>query len=389
MTKCNKVTMSVLCLFVLASIGINKYFNPSVFVKKEFEKLSFQDTISEIPHVTPKVTKILVVAYMRSGSSFTAESLQHGPDVSFYSFEPLLNVVKGSIYAMDCKGSNCRVVNRTDELSQTTASIIKNIFECKMSALPDEALYAFSVFSQLRDHGRLKDCFPKPEEFKQITNNTRLSSMMERKSQCLSFLESRCRNSTVRVIKTIRMSLHLCKDLSKTIENMKILHLVRDPRASVYSRRNLGLDFSNSLVKILCNRMSHDIDEGQLIGSYFPGRFYSLRYECLARNPETVLKKLYSDMSLEYDSETEKWMQLYMKSQNRGQNGYQVFKSNSSSRSTNWRLRIPYIDTLNIDSLCKDVYTKIGARSFNSAMELENLGMSDMYVTPYTERYCK
>ncbi|OWF37727.1 Carbohydrate sulfotransferase 3 [Mizuhopecten yessoensis] len=131
------------------------------------------------------------------------------------------------------------------------------------------------------------------------------------------------------------------------------------------------------------------MEAGQLIGSYFPGRFYSLKYECLAKYPETVLRKMYDDMSIKCDSETDKWVQLYMKSRNRGQKGYTVVKSNSSSRSTDWRLRIPFKDTQNIDELCREVYTKIGARSFKSVTALENLGISETYVTSYTKRYCK
>lgn len=53
---------------------------------------------------------------------------------------------------------------------------------------------------------------------------------------CISFLQNACLQSSVRAIKTVRLSMETVVELKKLYPHLKIIHLLRDPKATVLSR---------------------------------------------------------------------------------------------------------------------------------------------------------
>ncbi|OWF53613.1 carbohydrate sulfotransferase 5-like [Mizuhopecten yessoensis] len=382
------------------------------------------------------VTKILILTYMRSGSSFVAESLQQGYNDTFYSFEPFWEIYKKGYITPErvCHRDNrCSMFTNELQPPEVAISILKDIFECKLDSLPEEVLHSFSKFEQLADHRRLEKCFPvlKKHRYGKIKQKT-VDRMSKTRSKCTAYLERKCRLSKQRVVKSIRISLQLTKAILEKIKHLKVIHLIRDPRAILQSRRSIGEFMQESFipnVKQLCHRMSRDIDEVRALQDVYPGRIYPLRYECLAERPDTVLRKIYSDLSLPFNPKTEDWINSYAKgithsvmnhtnnindvtenlstttnsntdkvehnltiseeiTSNGIRTGYNVFKTNSTVISGGWRLKIPYNDVILIDKLCSETYERIGVRSFKSQLELMDLSYSDRYNKSYTDRYC-
>lgn len=66
------------------------------------------ETINKQP---PKNIKIIIVTYLRSGSTFTADLIQQSSDL-FYLYEPLKPYVRGQFY-FTLGGSLCNVINGT------------------------------------------------------------------------------------------------------------------------------------------------------------------------------------------------------------------------------------------------------------------------------------
>ncbi|XP_060066357.1 carbohydrate sulfotransferase 5-like [Ylistrum balloti] len=398
-----------------------------------------QTGITKINDKYTPVTKILILTYMRSGSSFVAESLQQGYTNTFYSFEPFWEIYKKGYITPDkvCKRTNrCSMISNPLQQPGTAISILKDIFECKLDSLPDEVLHSFSKFEQLADHKRLENCFPilKKHRNGKLKQKT-IERMSKTRSKCISYLENKCRSSAQRIVKSIRISFQLAKDIFKNIKHLKVIHLIRDPRAILQSRRSLGEISSEGFVpntKQLCHRMSRDIDEAEALLDSYPDRVFPLRYECLAEKPESVLRKIYRDMLLPFNSKTEEWIESFAKGKMKAtrnsthnvnyttemslistsiqnekmenlltsleemeasereniKTGYNVFKANSLHISRGWRHNIPYSDVTLIDDLCSDLYGRMGARAFKSKLELEDLKQSDRYSTAYTDRYC-
>ncbi|XP_033764199.1 carbohydrate sulfotransferase 5-like [Pecten maximus] len=400
-----------------------------------------QHTDYKTKNKSTQATKILILTYMRSGSSFVAESLQQGYNHTFYSFEPFWEIYKKGYITSDkvCHRNNrCSMITDALKLPEMAISILKDMFECKLDSLPEEVLHTFSKFEQLADHTRLEKCFPilKKRQSGKIKQKT-INRMAKTRSKCIGYLERKCRASKQLIVKSIRVSLQLTKAILENIKDLKVIHLIRDPRAILQSRKGIGEINNEGFVpftKQLCNRMSRDIDEARALMDSHPERVFPLRYECLAERPVESLRKIYSDMSLPFTSQTEVWINTYTKGMtpltrqneydsnyttdskvlpyttsetellgnhstdtehvdptNRDsiRTGYTVFKANSSRISSGWRLRMPYREVTLVDSLCGKVYEKIGVYPFKSQLELEDLSHSDRYDTNYIARYCR
>lgn len=270
-------------------------------------------------------------------------------------------------------------------------TILRNIFDCNIGSLPDDVLRTFPFFNAaFTHHEGLHGCFPhnyRQQQNMSSGNGTGSAKASALWRKCIYTIQRKCRNSKVRLIKSLRISFALAKDILEQIKDVKILHLVRDPRAVIQSRRGVG--YSIPTAKHLCERMSRDIDMAHLVKSVFPERLYPLRYECLAQRTASVLRTLYSDMSLQYGLQTDGWIATYTNSSTEiNEHGYGVFKFKSSERSSGWRLKIHLHTVLEIDALCSEVYERIGVRQFKTPSQLTDLSFNEMYSSPYTERYC-
>ena len=98
---------------------------------------------------------------------------------------------------------------------------------------------------------------------------------------CYSDMVQACRDRDVILIKTIRFRLDWTRSLLKNYPNLKVLFLVRDPRAVLYSRSKLrafnnfeitasmsGLDQSAAA---LCGNMQQNTDAFRRLDHQFPG----------------------------------------------------------------------------------------------------------------------
>lgn len=309
----------------------------------------------------------------------------------------------------------------TLEQSDTVVSILSRLFECKLASLPDEVLHSFSKFEQTGDYRRRENCFRLKKQNTKIKLKKKTDgSASKRKTKCISYLEEKCRNSILRIVKSIRISFQLAEDILEKIEDLKIIHIIRDPRAILQSRSHIS-DFLPEAfspnARSLCRRMREDIGAVQRVHILHPNRVFPLRYECLAQYPESVLRNLYDDMSIKYISKTDKWIQAYAKGATKSpqnysidhdsrqnvttasqqietseiehsRTGFDVFKTNSSEISRAWRVKMAPNQVLFVDKLCADVYKTIGVQVFKSRLQLTNVNISEWYITPYTARYC-
>lgn len=269
-------------------------------------------------------------------------------------------------------------------------TILRNIFDCEIGSLPVDVLRTFPFFNDVFTHYKgITGCFPLNST--QQHGNMSAGAASDRASalwsKCIFTLQTKCRNSKVRLIKSLRISFALVKEIIAQIKDVKIIHLFRDPRAVIHSRRVIGQGITNT--RHLCDRMARDIDMARLLRSVLPDRVYPLRYECLAQRTDSVLRKLYSDLLLHYGVQTDRWIATYTNSSAEiNQHGYGVFKFKSSGKYSGWRLKIRFLIVNGIDRVCTEVYERIGVRPFNNRSELTDFNINEMYITPYTARYC-
>lgn len=150
------------------------------------------------------VDKILVVTYLRSGSTFLGDLLQQNPN-TFYTFEPL-NLLKVA-------------VNRINEsMIDDAIEILDGLYKCdaNMFHLIQKRFYKSSRFKIAKFYDRL--CKKDPEHCNQYMA-----------------LRDACAECTLRVLKVVRLNLrHLAEMLTKSptlaSNSTVFVHSRRDPR---------------------------------------------------------------------------------------------------------------------------------------------------------------
>lgn len=191
-----------------------------------------------------KFRNIVIVTKARSGSTFTLHLLSQNSEV-FYTFEPV------SEYMMRRTNS---YFNGTIE----KANIIKNILDCDFKR------------EQNYNSERLNRNKVIENWFKNCLKNT---SVYDCKSQKLDVYEKWCKSSNFHVMKTMLPFKGIDYLINQNKLNLSIIHLVRDPRAIISSRKTLKRKnprtaISDNLTN-LCSEMQEDLDQADLLKNQY------------------------------------------------------------------------------------------------------------------------
>ncbi|CAL4137318.1 unnamed protein product, partial [Meganyctiphanes norvegica] len=112
------------------------------------------------------------------------------------------------------------------------------------------------------------------------------------RDSCMKNLNAACRKQPIRVIKTIRTRVSwLPALLQDSSLNFKVIHLVRDPRASLISGWKRGWKTS---AEKSCKDIGEDLINGQILKDTYPGRYLAVRYEDICAEPNIMAKIIYS-----------------------------------------------------------------------------------------------
>ncbi|KAH9509347.1 hypothetical protein Btru_046819 [Bulinus truncatus] len=241
--------------------------------------------------VAPRV-KVIVLSYMRSGSTLCGDLLQAHPDV-FYVYEPLLYLWDYYVPKKDKRSSDIRFRAKTywrksKLFIPPPLDFISYMFNCNISRYNTEFLTNV-------DHSRdftATGCLMTTARYN-IVNLT---------DQCVSAVRKRCQNASAVVQKVVRLSMSEVDRYLEQDPSVKIIHLVRDPRGVLLSRMN----FNNKLYgemhnnyTYFCRRMREDIELSREIAHKHWGKILTVRYEDLAQQPMEVIELIYSFVGLQ------------------------------------------------------------------------------------------
>ncbi|XP_052090753.1 carbohydrate sulfotransferase 3-like [Mytilus californianus] len=192
--------------------------------------------------------------------------------------------------------------------------------------------------------------------------------LTEKFQKCLESLTNRCKQSSLRVVKSIRMTTELAETLLSSLPNLKIVYLVRDPRAIIQSRMMLNLvDEQNLKTESteLCSRMDKDMHF--IKKSTMKRRIKIVRYEKFARNSVSEAKDLFKFVGSEFHTDIVKWIeQNSVKSTNF--NPYSTSR-NSSESVGRWLTQIKRETALKVDESCVNLYKAVGYKEFDDLIE--------------------
>ncbi|XP_076028240.1 carbohydrate sulfotransferase 1-like isoform X2 [Oratosquilla oratoria] len=308
-----------------------------------------------VPARKPKLV-LLLSSYGRSGSSFMAEILQ-SEQSNLYFFEPLKMLRERGIVLTD----------------DNIIGLLKNLWNCQI--YPDfmswiEEQKRPTLFVRHKSFQTCKDCLHQ------------------------THLEKACQQETYIITKTIRMRLKSTKELvSDPTMDIKVIHLVRDPRASDMSMVHLKWNTNSTK---FCPLATEDFYVRRQMEKEFPHKYHFVRYEDLCRNPFRITANIFRFLSGEttfHDGPmSEKSIQ-----EDIPRNVQNFLRKHTNSRWSKRLQRDPYgtfRDTLNSwqkwrmtmdrdflernQNVCREIIQEAGYRMFSSLEELRNLSVSSL-----------
>ncbi|XP_061193459.1 carbohydrate sulfotransferase 1-like isoform X2 [Saccostrea echinata] len=307
---------------------------------------------SKIQHTTQttssNVTQILIIAYIRSGSSMTGDILQQDPD-SFYVYEPLHFTEKMGKKLQSVQLLNGKFVTIERKLFFNRAfTIFNSYFDCDFSKLDFGTLvHGFQTFGNKTN--KFIKCYVRKVG---QSINKKLATQL-----CAVELEKMCQNSKYRTIKTIRLPMQYVEIYLKRYPRLKVIHLVRDPRAQVNSIVSLSntTRYNVGFAKQKCRAMEGDHYFSEVYRTRYPGRIKRLYYEDLASSPIKTSKSLYDFTGMNFTSAVRNYI-TGITSMGLHSCAICSKRANSSEHVEKWRLKLTFSDVHLIDKECKSVY---------------------------------
>jgi len=195
-----------------------------------------------------------------------------------------------------------------------------------------------------------------------------------------TFIPERCKKALHRVTKVIRFSVDLCEYLLNERDNIKVIHLFRDPRAVINSRLETPwYKIPNEIAlnaRSLCNKMLHDSIEGERLLLKYPSKFMFLYYEDLNDEAVDKVNTLYRNLGM---SDSPHNMQRI-----RDLPVLSAKKSNGSDRINNtaywWRMNLGWDIVQIVDTKFAGVYKRLCFKQFKTEHKLRDVRIPSLDI---------
>ncbi|XP_071113113.1 carbohydrate sulfotransferase 1-like isoform X2 [Haliotis cracherodii] len=306
-------------------------------------------------------TKVILLTYMRSGSTFTGDILSAHPDV-FYFFEPLHFLSQEKHTVFDYLGLRQKAGhNHKSYIMRSTMSALLN---CEFEKIDIDTLSQFHL-QHSRSTKPYNDC---------LTANPGVLGVL----RCLHYLYKACCSAQVLLSKTISLGAKMTGELMDSDPRLRVIHLVRDPRATIWAEGRFHVykqkDFKTFVVTF-CERLLTDLQNIKAIKQRNPNRAYVVLYENLAKRPLILTKELYNVMNLPM------MKSVFNHVRNKSMEGHEencsmcISKADSARTSQEWRLHLEYDKVKYIDAECQQVYGFLGYKPAESKAVYTNLSI--------------
>ena len=171
--------------------------------------------------------------------------------------------------------------------------------------------------------------------------------------------------SKVRIIKTIRTRLTWLLDILEEFPTLKIIHLVRDPRAVVNSLIRVGeCKKQNGGVSgcshYFCSDLEDDLSTFKTLKLLYQDRILRISYENLANNPIPMAKRMYKFIDLELGSVAEGYIGNITMAGNNSTGAMSTIRANSSIHIDAWRTKLSTENLFIVQTICKSVMGQLG-----------------------------
>ncbi|MCJ8734536.1 hypothetical protein PDJAM_G00236290, partial [Pangasius djambal] len=356
-------------------------------------------------HITPppsdsaaagsKKVHVLLLSSWRSGSSFMGQVFNQHPSV-FYLMEPAWHVW-GWLQRPGARS-----------LRMAVRDLIHRIFLCDLSVL-DAYMPTHHNVSHLFmwSHSRAlcspPACSSLPLQHTSMTipNCEKFCDVvgLERAAEA-------CHSYSHVVLKEVRFfeleSLYpLLHDPSL---DLRILHLVRDPRA-VFCSREQALSALEKDAAIVLDRQTQSPDTQKRImqeicrshiriydtavrkaPDFLRGRYKLVRYEDVVRNPLAEIQRMYDFVGLKMTEPVQEWIHNITHGKGKGtrSEAFKITERNASEVSQAWRMSLKHAKVQQVQEVCKSAMSLLGYRLVNSEEEQKQLDLDLTRLEKYS-----
>ncbi|KAM4018895.1 carbohydrate sulfotransferase 4-like [Anomaloglossus baeobatrachus] len=366
-----------LSLFRFIIVSLLIFF--SVWILKD--KIDFEDQEGKRTHV-------LILSSWRSGSSFLGQIFNHHPNV-FYIYEPARMVW--------VKFPNLKA----SVLHYPIRDLFRSLFTCDVSPLHE----------YLSRGGRYISDLPFWTESWALCSQPACKALNKNKEydrptcfqRCgyvpLKKMEESCEVHSHVVLKTVRILdlgplVSLLEDANL---DLRIIHLVRDPRAVALSRLRFKHLNDEDLIVVRENEEPQNkkskpsvtqvmakICEAQVAinnfsrraGKALQGKYMMIRHEDLATEPLTVVDKVYKFTGLSLNKDLQKLVYNITHRHTQVQRGFMNFAEDSMKIVHKWRKDLNHKVVLEIQDVCHKAMEVFGYGQVRTLKEQHDLSLS-------------
>ena len=312
-------------------------------------------------HTIAPRTNLIILSPGRGGSSFLGGIFDSNPQV-IYWFEPL-HTISREVFKMHFLKEKHEPLN----YKETCNNVIDSFFKCDFSNIAKATLSKFSksIF-RYRSKSLTSGYLCRPGESTSRRCRPFSSTLLTKacnsyKHTVIKILTSRVPNKTLQSFQEL---------FQRDRYDVKLVHLVRDPRAVVYSMVNSVKwikkgNYSNqdfrSHINGTCDQIRQNIRMGLLNPPFWlRNRFKVIRFEDLAVNTTKYALELYRFAGFDWSISVDKWISAHDRPPSNAKEGnaYSLYR-NASDVINKWK-NAPKDLIRAVEEICGDLMDMLG-----------------------------
>ncbi|XP_019627230.1 PREDICTED: carbohydrate sulfotransferase 1-like [Branchiostoma belcheri] len=306
---------------------------------------------------------VVILSQMRTGSSVLGELFNQNPSF-FYIFEPLWLVEKRPN------------VHLRLNLNTSFTKMIWATLNCDFSEF-SKYTRSRSLFSFRSNRHVMQFC-------KEVLQRQPGECGLVLQPKIVPKLATYCNRIPYSALKTIRLlNIDSLKHyLNDSTIHLKIIHLVRDPRATFASRIHLHTPrrANGSEIEELCNWITRNT-LNKNVSSQWQGRYTLVRYEDFADHPELITKKLYRFLGMPIHGDVLQWVKENTH-KNKRHGPYSTGNHDAYANARKWRSLLSFHEVSRIQEICSQAMEVVGYKIADSSETLSNLQTSLVGIIP-------
>lgn len=349
------------------------------------EKLKLYETVGRLTEENSLVNSygnkvrqnILLISCMYCGSWFLGEMLNQHPHV-FYLQEP----VEALEYYRD---------NRPESIYDAMVThLLNGIFHCNFRELAYLTDFLSLQYSSLKHRLASRALSEPPLCPDQRGHSFNIRTCTRLRPETVSAI---CNLHKHTVVKTVQVDFihklsYLMDSEGPADYALKVVHLVRDPRALMDAHvghvkdTNWTLTSLRQHAQVMCKELLLNIKYAVSAPPWLQGRYTLLRYEDLATKPHQIAEQLYQFVGIPIASQVRRWIDRAHKESVPSFSGMSdtvVISSELGSPQSlivsvdKWRERMPYSVVRIIETECYEVMNLLGYKIVDDEEELRTI----------------